>query len=292
MKIIASVLLSAALAGVAGAQSNSVPRLPEVTVTERLLKEESAVGSYGRPEWTTQRRFAATRVYVQQEPWTVGAEQWVKAQWPKGESANYLLQEEISVGFPHRLQADVYENWTINRDGRVRHDSIALEGRWALADWGKIPLNPTLYAEWKFRDATQGPDAYELKLLLGEQIAPRWHWGFNAIYEQEVGGARVTEWAASTGISYTLIDEKLSLGVEMKVETVGEEGDRAKTPIEFDIGPSIQWRPTRNSHLDIVPLIGVTSDSPRVELWVVLGFDFGPGKAKEGGKAPVSLQSR
>jgi hypothetical protein len=37
-------------------------------------------------------------------------------------------------------------------------------------------------------DANQGPDVYELKLLLGEELAPRWHWGFNGVYEQEVGG--------------------------------------------------------------------------------------------------------
>ena len=28
--------------------------------------------------------------------------------------------------------------------------TVSLEARWALADWNKIPLNPTLFAEYKF----------------------------------------------------------------------------------------------------------------------------------------------
>ncbi len=292
MKIITLVLLSAALAGVAGAQSNLVSRLPEVTVTERVLKEETKVGPYAQPEWTTQRRFPTTRVYLQELPGEVGVEQWVKAQWPKGEKMNYLFQEEIEVGLPHRFQFDLYENWIRDAAGKVRHESVSTELRWAFADWGKIPLNPTVYAEWTFRNHALGADKYEFKLLLGEEIAPRWHWGMNLIYEQEVGRSRTTEYGASMGIGYTMLDQKLSLGLEIKVESETEEGNRAKTPIEVDIGPSIQWRPTRNSHLDVVPLVGATSDSPRVELWVVFGFDFGSGRAKEGGKAPISLQSR
>jgi len=52
-----------------------------------------------------------------------------------------------------------------------QHQGIQVEGRWALAEWGKLPLNPTLYGEWKFND--HNPDAYEVKLLLGDDIAPR-----------------------------------------------------------------------------------------------------------------------
>lgn len=270
-------------------QQPDVMRLPEVKVTGEQLKEESPVGPYQQPEWTTQRRFATTRVYVQQPPWGVGVEQWWKGQWNRGEGANSLFQEEIEVGLPYRFQVDLYENWRINTKGTVYHDNVAAEVRWALADWGKIPLNPTLYGEWKFVDQDRGSDVYELKLLLGEEITPRWHWGFNAIYEQEVGGARETEWAASTGFSFTIIDQKLSAGVEVKVETVNEQGARSDHPIECDIGPSLQWRPTPNSHLDIVPLFGVTGDSPHLESWVIFGIDFGPGN--EHHAAPKSLQS-
>ena len=254
------------------------------------MAEEQPVGPYDQPEWTTARRFPTTRVYLQQTPWSVGVEQWWKGQWPRGEGSNHLFQEEVELGLPHRFQADLYENWVVNPRGTVYHDSVSTELRWALADWGKIPLNPTLYGEWTFRDVDRGADAYELKLLLGEELAPRWHWGFNAIYEQAVGDGRATEWAASTAVSYTILDDKLSAGLEAKVETETETGARSTAPIEVDLGPSIQWRPTRNSHLDIVPLFGVTSDSPHLETWIVFGMDFGTGA--ECGREPVSSRSR
>jgi hypothetical protein len=280
------VLASDTVAG-----SNEVVRLPEVTVMEKLLQEEQLIGPYQQPEWTTERRFPTTRVYLQQPPWGVGVEQWVKAQYPRGEAGNYLFQEEIEIGLPHRFQFDMYENWVRETDGKVRHDGISAELRWALADWGKIPLNPTIYGEWTFRNQIFGADRYELKLLLGEDLAPRWHWGFNLIYEQEVGATRTTELALSQGISYTLLDEKLSLGAELKVENESEAGNRGPAPIEVDIGPSLQWRPTHSTHLDIVPLFGVTGYSPHVEAWIVFGFDFGPGN-EQSVRAPVSLQSQ
>lgn len=271
--------------------SDNSHRLPDVVVVGTNLFEETPVGAYNQPEWTTARRFPTTRVYLQQPPWGVGSEQWVKAQFPRGEAPNYLFQEEVEVGLPHRFQLDLYENWVRTESGTVYHDNVSAEVRWALADWGKILLNPTLYGEWKFRDSDRGPDKFELKLLLGAELTPRWHWGFNLIYEQEVGGGRTIEWAASQGISYTVIDEKLSAGVELKVETETEEGDRSNAPIEIDIGPSIQWRPTRNTHLVIVPLFGVTSDSPRVEAWFIFGVDFG-GKHEKEVSAPVSTRSQ
>lgn len=273
-------------------RADEVTRMPEVTVTGEQLQEEQPVGPYQQPEWTTKRRFPTTRVYLQQTPWSIGVEQWVKMQFPRGESPNYLFQEEIEIGLPHRFQFDLYENWVRMTDGKVRHDSVSAELRWAFADWGKIPLNPTLYGEWTFRNHIFGADKYEIKLLLGQDFTPRWHWGANLIYEQEVGATRATEWGASQGISYTVIDEKLSLGVEIKIESETEEGARSHAPIEVDVGPSLQWRPTRNTHLDVVPLFGATSDSPKVEAWIVFGIDFGPGEERGGDNAPVSSRSR
>ncbi len=284
-----------------GAEPSSMTELPanadqpsavHVAKESERLNEEAPVGPYQQPEWTTQRRFPTTRVYLQQQPWDVGVEQWVKSQFPRGQAPNYLFQEEVELGLPHRFQFDMYENWIRDTTGKVQHDSISTELRWALADWGKIPLNPTIYAEWTFRDRTLGADRYELKLLFGEEIAPRWHWGLNLIYEQEVGASRTTEYGVSQGISYTVIDGKFSVGFEMKLESETVDGNRSPAPIEADIGPSLQWRPTHNIHVDLVPLFGVTEDSPRIEAWLVVGFDFGPGGERKQPQAPVSTRSR
>jgi hypothetical protein len=276
-----------ALGGLTQARGEDIARLPEITVTETNLVEEARIGPYGQPEWTTKRRFSTTRVYVQQPPWGVGVEQWWRGRFLKGGDDVHLFQEEVEVGLPHRLQLDLYENWEITEENKVRHESFAAEVRWALADWGVIPLNPTLYGEWKFVD--ESADVYELKLLLGEELGPRWHWGLNAVYEQEVGGSRSTELALSQGLSYAWIDQKLSAGVEMKFVHETADGSRGDPEIKFLIGPSIQWRPTRHSHLDLVPLIGTTSDSPHVEAYVVFGIDIGAGDDR--GYTPTSLKS-
>ena len=274
---------------------------PEIRVVKEssALNEEAPVGPYQQPEWTTQRRFATTRVYLQQQPGEVGVEQWVKTQWPKGDKSNCQFQEEVEIGLPHRFQLDIYENWDVGPvdanqyvpHGAVMQDGISTELRYALADWGKIPLNPTLYGEWTFRNHAIGADRYEVKLLLGEQIAPRWHWGCNVVFEQEIGQVRTREYSASTAFSYTLIDRKLSVGVEAKIENEAPADD-THIPIEVDVGPSIQWRPTPNSHIDIVPLFGATSDSPRLELWIVAGIDFGPGGERKQPLAPISTRSQ
>ena len=269
--------------------TNASVRMPEVTVTEQLLNEEKTVGPNQQPEWTTQRRFPTTRVYVL-APWQVEFEQWWKGKFPRDGHSSHLFQEEIGVGLPYRFQLDVYENLEYTDKELFRHQGNQVEIRWALADWGRIPLNPTLYAEWVFND--HDPDKYELKLLLGEELAPRWHWALNGIYEQEVGGGRSTELAWSQAVSYTVIDQKLSVGVEMNFEHTTEKGSRSDPEIEFIIGPCFQWRPTCNTHLDAVPLFGVTHESPRVEVFIVFGIDFGPGAKAESGMAPISTRTK
>lgn len=267
-------------------------RLPETIVQDTVpIAEAAPVGPYQQPEWTTARRFPTTRVYLQQTPWSMGVEQWVKAQYPRGEAPNYLFQEEIELGLPGRFQADLYENWICDKAGKVQHDSISTELRWALAEWGKLPGNPALYGEWTFRNSVLGADKYEVKLLLGDGLTPRWHWGANFIVEEEVGASRTTELGCSGALSYTVIDEQLSLGMELKIESETVQGARSPAPIEVDFGPSLQWRPIPRCHVDFVPLAGLTSDSPHLEAWLVVGFDFGGGSEKSS-SAPVSQRSR
>jgi hypothetical protein len=186
------------------------------------------------------------------------------------------------------LQLD-YEYAETVDDNHWNNDSNSVELRWALADWGKIPLNPTVKFEWKF--INHAADAYELNLALGEEIAPRWHWGANLFYEQQVGDDRETEYAISQALSYSVIDEKLSVGVEMKFDVETDNLDRHSYPV-FLIGPSVQWRPTPRTHLDVVPLFGTTGPSPRLETFIFFGIDFGPGSERAEAVTPASLRNK
>ena len=43
-----------------------------------------------------------------------------------------------------------FENTIEAFRGRTQDRTFSIEARYALADWNKIPLNPTLFVEWKF----------------------------------------------------------------------------------------------------------------------------------------------
>ena len=280
--------LGLGLGAVNAAEQGSLPTVTASAPTSSLA-EEANLGTYQQPEWTGSRRFSTTRVYVQKDPWEIGIEQWWRARHYRDGTTKHLFEEEIEIGLPNRMQLDIYWDW-VNEKGRTSHKDVAFELRWALADWGVIPLNPTLYGEYKIVDPDHGGDVYEFKLLLGDEIAKGLHWGVNFAFENEISGEKAHEYAVTQGISYTIIDEILSAGVEMQFKYENIAGERNNGEHKFQVGPSIQWRPTKNTHLDLVALFGCTNDSPRVEAFVIFGFDFGGGEPKKSDVkyAPVS----
>jgi hypothetical protein len=253
--------------------------------------QQTLVGPYRQPVWTTERFFPATRVYVR-PPGTAEFNQFWTPEFSRDGEVEHAFREEIEIGLPYRFQLDLYQNWNIDADGGTFYKGSSVELRYALADWGKIPLNPTLYGEWNFNDRT--PDVWETKLLLGETFAKRWNWGANITYEQETGGGRETEIAVSQALTYALIDRTLNVGIEMLFEHKTEAGSRGDPEVAFLIGPAINIKPTRRSFIGISPLFGTTSDSPTAEIFVVAGFQFwGPsGGELEGVRAPASFQGR
>ena len=275
--------------------TNSATRLPDVNVIATVpLQEDYPLGDNHQPEWTARRRFLTTKVYVQ-PPWQVEAEIGYNGTIQRMGEPLHLFQQEIEIGLPHRFQLDV-ENVNANfkgdedGSGKWQHVSDSLELRYALADWGKIPLNPTLNLEWKLNDGEA--DAFEFNVLLGEEFCARWHWGANLFYEQQVGDDRVREFAISQAISYTLIDQKLSAGAEMKFSSESDKDTRDNPENRLLMGPSFQWRPTRRTHLDVVPLFGVNDKSPHAEFFVFFGIEFGPGSKERESVEPASLHGK
>jgi hypothetical protein len=211
---------------------------------------------------------------------------------PRGESPDHFWQTEIAFGLPYRFQVDFYENYgDEGHDTPTKHLGNQFEVRWAFAEWGKIPLNPTLYEELKLNH--RAADAIETKLLLAEDLAPGCHWALNFFHEQVMGDERTTELGAASGIGWSVLDSKLSVGAEAKYERATEDGSRGHPNNELLVGPSFQWRPTPNSHVDFVPLMGLTASDrrdPRYEVYIVLGWDFGPERKEA--QAPTSSRSK
>lgn len=243
------------------------------------------IGAYGQPEWVRHRRFATTRVHIQQDPWEASFEEWWRGRLSDGEW-KHRLQEELEIGLPGRIQLDLYHTWAYEKDDAV-HKDVSLEIRHGLADWGVIPLNPALYFEYKWTDPTQGGDVIEPKLLFGDSFG-EWDYGLNLVYERELGGESTEEYQITQGLAKAVCDD-ISLGLEMKYVHETVEGGREDPEHKVLLGPSIQFRPAEHVHLDVVALAGLTEDAPDLEAWVVFGWEF--GRVGGGGprvRAPVS----
>ena len=266
------------------AQSSAAPPVVgDVTVdASSMLSEEEPTGANGEPEWVQQRRFSLTRIYIQQDPGSFGLETWYRSRSFDGGVRTQRSKNEIEIGLPGRMQLDIYENLVDEDDGEGWHqEEVAVELRYAFADWNKIWGNPSVYVEYAFK--ADGPDVLETKFLLGGEFCEGWHWGANFILEHELWGEESNEYGFAAGISKTLIDNKLSLGLEIGI-TKPEDEDS-----EVIFGPSLQWRPTRNSHVDLVTLGGLTDNAPNAECWLILGFDFGAGDKEHSGYKPTQL---
>jgi hypothetical protein len=247
--------------------------LPPVTVvgSSEGLREEDRVGPYGQPRWTATRRFPGTRVYVIPEG-KVEVEYWLRPTFTEDGETEIRSLYEIEFGLPHRFQLDIYLRTDQEGDDSEILLGSQVEIRYALADWGKLWGNPTLYAEWVGLE--QRPDKVEFKLLLGDELAPRWHWGVNLVAELETGGERENEYQLTGGLSYTVIDEKFSIGVEgmgLFADVKGDRGDFSQT---YYVGPSFQYRPAPPFTINFAPLAGFGPDAGDARLFLNIGYEF------------------
>jgi len=268
----------------AHAQASAKPTvLNDLVVEDYAFSEERPVGEFGQPQWVKQRRFSTTRVHLQKDAWEIGVEEWYRVRTYDGGRVTQRSQTEIEMGLPYRMQLDIYEKAIHDNedDKGWQQDEVAVELRYAFANWGAIPLNPALYFEYAF--AHEGSDVLETKLLFGDDFRKGWHWGVNLIHETQAWGERTDEFAISGGISKTLIDNCFSVGVEGKWSHVTDEKSEAI------FGPSVQWRPTANTHLDLVAMGGLTDSSPNTECWLIFGFDFGKGSHETKGYKPTTV---
>jgi hypothetical protein len=247
--------------------------MPAITVEADRgseLREEERIGTYGQPRWTAHRRFPTTRVYVVPQG-EIEFEEWLRVQTPREGDVEFEHRQEMEIGLPWRFQLDLY---LIER--HAKHESAkfdqAVELRWALADWDRIPGNPALYAEFINRE--DAPTKVELKLLLGGEIAPRWHWGANPVWERETSGDRTNEFEMTLGLSYTVVDEHLSVGAEGKFAVANTKDDRGSWEHDVRLGPSVQFRPIPALHIDVAPLFGLDDESHESDVFVVIGYEF------------------
>jgi len=278
------------------------------TVAGEKLQDELPVGPYRRPMWTLHRVSPTTRIYLQVDPGEVEFEQWLdirltKARGKQNEDRIRMAQE-LEFGLGGRFQLDLYVNtiWSreAGQDATLTDRSWAAEIRYALADWGVIWGNPTLYFEyilWNNLPGGHGDQAtssIEPKLLLGGEIASSWHWGANFFYERTLNNS-VREHGVSASLLHTVVDRVFTAGMTAKFvyesDNIGSDQATTERSHELYIGPSFQIRMANKeeemevngvktkltrakAHLDLEPIFGCTGESSRVQILVVFGWDF------------------
>lgn len=250
--------------------------LDEVTVYGQAESGDQLVGPYKQPAWTTRlHRFPTTRAYVlPKNVYEVSFWTEITGSEDDGAGPAYEFTQEVAAGLPGRFQLDLYTVQTRPAGGEIRSEEYKIELRHALADWGEIPLNPTLYLEYEGPLRDEGTQGLEYKLLLAETIKPKVHWAGNLIFEQDLEQDAI-EYGVSSGISYTVLENKFQIGAEGEL-VWEEEGDEDVTT-SFTVGPSFQYQPTQTTALRLAPMFGIGADSPDYRLLAVFSLGFGGG---------------
>ena len=247
--------------------------LEEVIVSAKPYPQFKLVGDYKQPAWTLVRKFPSTRVYVMTPPGTVMYEKWFDVRTPRyGAPSEVRMRDEFAFGLGKRLELDLYMH-TIYKNNKTLSTfgfrGFSWEVRYALADWGKIWGNPTLYFEHKLLNGRQG---IEPKLLLGDRIGKKGIWGFNAIYEANLGGTneeqkREYAYTASYG---KIINDDLTLGISHMFRYNDYEG----TSKEWYVGPLVQYRFNGHGYLNAEYMPGLNDEAKKSRTIIIFGWRF------------------
>jgi len=284
------------------------------TQEQIVVTAEEVPSAYGAPPGLSRSRFSNTVNAYVLPPWSFFFGELYEGQGFRHEPPDHLFTQEVEMGLPYRFNVAAEAGFErFNGGGGAQ--TVSLEARWALADWNKIPLNPTIFAEYKFGVGTirheevppppgggeeeeeeggplKVPDAYEVRLLLAQDFFERVEWAMNWFFEKENTGDRGREWGFSQAalMPVLLPNERLKVGVEMQYRNVTTKDTRGDAVNSFVIGPTLAWKPTAQTRLDISPLFGCTTDAPVADVFVAFSWLFGGERAEA--EAPVSTRFR
>ena len=192
---------------------------PNVVVTGT---ESGVPSAYGAPGAFSQSRFAPlTNAYVL-PPGEIYFSTIFEDDVVHYRTPDLHWTQECEMGLPYRVNLAL-ETDVQHHDDQSQDSTFSLEGRYAFADWDKIPLNPTFFTECKFgvgnilvdegaptpghkfgphgfHTSTPIPDSVEMRLLLSEDFFDRIEWAMNTFFEQEIGLDRGREWGIANSI--------------------------------------------------------------------------------------------
>src|SRR6516165_5565395 len=147
MRILTRISLNAVLAVLATAQGNGQEAVNRPVIVQTEAGELPS--AYGAPPDLSHGRISTlTKSYVL-SPFSFELEAGYEGVGFRHGLPSQLFRQEIEMGLPARFTVGI-QNEVEHVAGESRERSFTLEARYALADWNKIPLNPTVSAEYWF----------------------------------------------------------------------------------------------------------------------------------------------
>src|ERR1700737_3908829 len=173
---------------------------------------EPLPSAYGAPTSFSQSRFSPLTNAYGLPPGSVYASLIHEDAVVHFRRPDHDFTEEIELGLPYRINIAT-ETDVEHYGDETQVRSFSIEARYAFANWGKIPLNPTIFAEYKvgggrilhdegpptpahkfgprgFDTSMDIPDAYELRLLLSEDFFDRVEWPSNFFFHKKTTATR------------------------------------------------------------------------------------------------------
>ncbi|MEP6956639.1 MAG: hypothetical protein ABI883_07420 [Chthoniobacterales bacterium] len=272
----------AALGLLLAASSPPVPLNAQTGEGRHITVEaEELPSAYGAPPDLSHGRISTlTKSYVL-SPYSFELELGYDGTVMRHATPVHLFRQEIEMGLPARFTIGL-QNEAEHFAGETREHSFTLEGRYALADWNKLPLNPAISAEYRFGLNATTNDSAQLALLISHDFPHLIEWAMNIFVEREIGGGRHSTDAGiaqSVEIPILLPDEKLEAGLEMQYRSGGETARGGGTTKGLAIGPTLAWRPSTKARFDLSPLFGCSDHAPAVAVFAILSFSFGGPEA-------------
>jgi hypothetical protein len=247
--------------------------LQEVVVSAKPYPQFKLVGDYKQPAWTLVRKFPSTRVYVMTPPGTIMYEKWFDVRTPKdGSPAEVRMRDEFAFGLGKRLELDFYMHTVYKNNDALStfgFRGFSWEVRYALADWGKIPGNPTLYFEHKLLN--QKRQGIEPKILLGDRIGKKGIWGLNLILEADVAKLRKDqnrEWAYTASYG-NIVNDDLTMGISHMFRY-----NDVKQTQEWYVGPLVQYRFNGHGYLNVEHMPGLNDAAKKSRTIIIFGWRF------------------
>lgn len=203
------------------------------------------------------------------------------------------LAQEVELGLPHRIELGV-ENDLGFFGGAGHETALSFEGRYAFADWDKIPFNPAVSLGYAvgLGDNVQSdhrskgrtvlpdqPDAMAMRILMARSFAQdRVGYAINFGLEQEIAGGSGRQFKINQSASYALSKGAVELGAEMRYLHSTSQSVLGHSD-EFGLGPLISWKPWRQARISLTTFFGCGSDSPPVSTVLLVSYEFGGAEA-------------